>query len=110
MKIDQSEIYKKMVEGVVTIFPLIEEDVGMMLDGLLQDTARVIVDLDPWVSVEERLPGADVNWVLLEVVDVIYGILEYKAVQLFRVSLDVCLDWDDLILLRWQPITPPKGA
>ena len=47
----QSEIYKKMVAGVVTIFPLIEEDVGMMLDGLLQDTAQAIVGLSEceWV-------------------------------------------------------------
>ncbi len=61
MKIDQSEIYKKMVMGLVTIFPLIEEDVGMMLDELLKDTAQAIVDLDPWVSVDEGLPESNVK-------------------------------------------------
>ncbi len=67
-----------------------------------------------WTAVADGLPTEDMEWLLLEVFEepteftprtVIY----YGTVCTSRTSLELFLNWDNLILLRWQAITPPKG-
>ena len=71
------------------------------------DVAQEILALIGWTNVEDGLPTVDIDWTLLEVVNDT-GQLQYRVMQLTRVTLEHYLQWDDLKLLRWQEIHPPE--
>ena len=118
IEIYKNPIYKVLITKLVTIFPLVEEDVGMMLDGLLQEAVQAIADIDPWTRVEDGLPEPDAVRIINGLRHSIYyltdGEYEY-AVALYRKDREGNLWWDDGCdgvdgVTRWLKITPPKGA